>query len=156
MHCLYILLTPESVQYGVGFFSTLPLFHGTVLNRATSKIVWMKISFFLTTLHLLLNKEPARAYERWVYQSSGFHDWSSYPSDHLTHPTILPFWSSYPSLHSTPSLSLTKKVTRLPFSIFPFSASKFAGSWQETWKEKSCTWVSAHSYHIFRYIVASL
>ena len=30
MQCLYILLTPESVQYGVGFFSTLRLFHGTV------------------------------------------------------------------------------------------------------------------------------
>ena len=30
MQCLYILLTPESVQYCVGFFSILPLFHGTV------------------------------------------------------------------------------------------------------------------------------
>ena len=30
MQCLDILLTPESVQYGVGFFSTLRLFHGTV------------------------------------------------------------------------------------------------------------------------------
>ena len=33
MQCLYILLTPESVQYCVGFFSTLPLFHRTVKNR---------------------------------------------------------------------------------------------------------------------------
>ena len=31
MQCLHILLTPKSVQYGVGFFSTLRLFHGTVL-----------------------------------------------------------------------------------------------------------------------------
>ena len=30
MQCLHILLTPESVQNGVGFFSTLRLFHGTV------------------------------------------------------------------------------------------------------------------------------
>ena len=30
MQYLYILLTPERVQYCVGFFSTLPLFHGTV------------------------------------------------------------------------------------------------------------------------------
>ena len=30
MQCLRILLTPESVQYGVGFFSTLRLFRGTV------------------------------------------------------------------------------------------------------------------------------
>ena len=30
MQCLYILLTPKSVQYCVGFFSTLRLFHGTV------------------------------------------------------------------------------------------------------------------------------
>ena len=30
MQCLYILLTPETVQYCVGFFSTLPSFHRTV------------------------------------------------------------------------------------------------------------------------------
>ena len=35
MQCLHILLTPENVQYGVGFFSTLRLFHGTVCAIAT-------------------------------------------------------------------------------------------------------------------------
>ena len=30
MQCFHILLTPESVQYSVGFFSSLRLFHGTV------------------------------------------------------------------------------------------------------------------------------
>ena len=33
MQCLYILLTPESVQYCVGFFSALPIFHRTVRER---------------------------------------------------------------------------------------------------------------------------
>ena len=36
MQCLYILLTPESVQYCVGFFSTLPLFHRTVQAEYSS------------------------------------------------------------------------------------------------------------------------
>ena len=42
MQCLHILLTPESVQYGVGFFSTLRLFHGTVTPSSTAKKKYSK------------------------------------------------------------------------------------------------------------------
>ena len=37
MQCLYILLTTKNVQYGVGFFSTLRLFQGTVSSEGEGK-----------------------------------------------------------------------------------------------------------------------
>ena len=54
MQCLDILLTPESVQYGVGFFSTLRLFHGTV--RTIHECTLNSMGELRTT-HLYIRKQ---------------------------------------------------------------------------------------------------
>ena len=55
MQCLYILLTPGSVQYCVGFFSTLPLFHRTVRHEQGE--TWTKRD---------MNKERHKQGETWT------------------------------------------------------------------------------------------